>query len=169
MFKQYQDMLKTFIGATLVMAYCSVTFSANVHAAETNPSATQPKKEVIIIDPGRQKASSSKELYVDPDFDFESHSSYTMDVSVQDSQQQPVAGVLLRVYRVADGEDVDLNAQLEDEALLTIMRTANNGWANRTIEFPQDIENILVLAEYVGIENRKAVKLGGEEHIVVKF
>lgn len=169
MFKQNQDMFKTFIGATLVMAYCSVAFSSNVHASDEEKLQAKPEKEVIIVDPGRQKARSSRELYVDPDFEFSSHSTYTVDVSVQNSQQQPVTGVLLRVYRAADGEEVDINAQLEDDALLTIMRTTDNGWANRTIEFPQDIENILILAEYVGIENRKAVKLGGEAHIVVNF
>ena len=115
------------------------------------------------------KASRSKDLYVEPDFDFKTFNTYTLELSVTDQDQQPAPSVILRVFSTDDE-----NIQSEDgvpaqKSLLGIVRTDQYGSVYQPIEISQSVKQVLLELNSQSPDNQVLIKLTDQEYISHSF
>ena len=115
------------------------------------------------------KASQSKDLYVEPDFNFKTFNTYTLELFVSDQNEQPAQGVILRVFSTNDE-----NIQSEDgvpaqKSLLGIVRTDQYGSVYQTIEISQSVKQVLLELNSQSPDNQVLIKLNDQEFISHSF
>jgi hypothetical protein len=127
--------------------------------------------ESFIPDRGKlaTKANQSKDLYVEPDFNFQTFNTYTLELNVNDYEGQPLEGAILRIFSF-DGE----NGKLEDiqpanMSMLGIVRADSYGSVYQTIEISQSVKHILLELHNKSANNQVVIKLAGKEYISHTF
>ena len=92
----------------------------------------------------KTKANRSTDLYVEAEFNFDSHRLYTLDFSVTDKDGEPINGAILLVSTIPDGvESVDDQALL-NKSLMSIVRTDQYGRVYQQVEAAKIYTNLLV-------------------------
>lgn len=101
-------------------------------------------------------AGNSKELYVDPAFNFETHKVISLDLQAYDANNKPLANRFIFVL----GRSQQANLLDDDNfSLLSILRTDESGAVYRQIEVGSDIDELELNLKAVGIENQHNVTL----------
>lgn len=115
------------------------------------------------------KATASQELYVDSSFNFDSYKALNVNISAKDNNNSPLAGARLAISKidnvVFELDDPLLNAK----TLITNIFTSNNGQINITLEVPDDVNNLLLEFNAVGIENEVIYSLDETNSVVHQF
>jgi hypothetical protein len=111
------------------------------------------------------KAAQSKDLYVEPDFNFQTFNTYTLELFVNDSNGQPLQGVLLRIFST-DAENVGSEESLAaQKSLLGIVKTDHHGSVYQTIEISGSIKQVLLQLNSQSPNNQVLIKLADQEYI----
>jgi len=99
------------------------------------------------------KAEASTELYVEPEFNFDSYKSVSFDISVTDHLNQPTPDVMLSIS-VIDAEITSFDDPLlQDKSLLIKLFTDANGQIYVTLEMPRSVSKVLLELHTLGVEN----------------
>ncbi len=115
---------------------------------EETPVDYSPDSDKLV-----DKAETSTELYVEPEFNFDSYKSVSFDISVTDHLNQPVADVMLSIS-VIDAEITSFDDPLlQDKSLLTKVFTDANGQIYVTLEMPRSVSKVLLELHTLGVEN----------------
>lgn len=119
-------------------------------------------KDRIIIDPGKDRVNSSKELQVSPDFMFTDFRSYNLTISVTDDLVKPLEGAIVKVFHYDP-------FYLPEPQLLFVARSDEAGWVERQLEVSNQVKKILIVTNVVGRENEQLVTLSEKEDLFIKF
>jgi hypothetical protein len=90
------------------------------------------------------KATKSKDLYIEPSFNFLTYKEVTLDFSVNDTQGNPMQGMVLKVFSVLPSTESGPEQPLTQKSLISIVRTDNSGRAYRQIEMSNSTTTVLV-------------------------
>lgn len=146
-----------YTAAYLYLAVCTVKVA---NATESY----QPDTQRLVT-----KAAQSKDLYVEPDFNFQTFSTYILELSVNDQNGQPASGVILRIFST-DAENVQSKDSLgAPKSLLGIVRTDQYGSVYQTIEISRSVKQILLELNTQSPDNQVLIKLAGQEYISHTF
>lgn len=151
MMKNLPSILYT--GAYLYLA----VFTVNVASANVS---YQPDIKKLTT-----KAAQSKNLYVEPDFNFQTFNTYTLELSVNDQDGQPASGVILRVFSSKDENVISENEVVSQKSLLAIVRTDQYGSVYQTIEIPKSIKQVLLELNSKSPDNQVLIELENQEYI----
>lgn len=124
------------------------------NTAPVSLPVAEPKKDYT---PDAEKllltAQSSADLYVESDFNFNSHQQVTFNVKVTDIENKPMANKMLAISSINSEIVVHDDPRLQEKSLLTIAKTNNDGQVYLTLEVPQDVDNVLLELNALGMEN----------------
>lgn len=111
------------------------------------------------------KASNSKELYIDPAFAFATFKTMTVDVSVVDSDGNPISGGIALISDIP--EDVlELSDQrLEQKSLISVVRTDDYGRIYQDVEVSNSVTKILLELNIQSQNNKIIVELDNAPYI----
>lgn len=98
-------------------------------------------------------AQSSADLYVEPNFNFNSHQKVIFNINVTNSEGDPMVNKVLSISSIPSEVEAYDDPRLQEKSLLAMATTDNDGQIYLTIEIPQNISNILLELNVVGIEN----------------
>lgn len=105
-------------------------------------------------------ASASGNLYVDPQFKFESTKQIELRIYANDASGQPLAGKRLDVYLVPDDVESLQSEDAQSLALLVTGFTDAAGEFYRSVEIPVTVGKIKLQLDAIGIESQALVTLG---------
>ena len=142
-----------YTSAYLCLAVCTVNVA---NATESY----LPDTEKLVT-----KASQSKDLYVEPDFNFQTFNTYTLELKVNDQDAQPVQGVMLRIFSTDDENVQSEEGVAAQKSLLGIVRTDQYGSVYQTIEISQAVQQVLLELNSQSPDNQVLIKLTDQEYI----
>lgn len=100
-----------------------------------------------------QEASSSSELYVEPDFQFDTFKAVTFDLLLTDNEGQPMANTIIFVSAIAQ-EITELDdPALANKSLISVLKTDASGAVYRQLEMSQTVNKVLFEINAIGTEN----------------
>lgn len=115
------------------------------------------------------KATKSIDLYAEPDFNFQTFNTYTLELSVRDQAGQPAQGVILRVFSTDDKSVQSKDGLTAQRTLLGIVRTDQYGSVYQTIEISQSVKQVLLELNSQSPDNQFLIELAGLEYISHDF
>ena len=114
-------------------------------------------------------ATSSTELFVDPNFTFSSYKNVIFDIDVIDFNDEPMSNLMLSIS-IIDNEIVDYDdPRLQEKSLLAKVKTNSNGQIYLNLEIPKKVANVLLELNAVGIENDVIFSLNDSETVIHHF
>lgn len=143
----------TFISIAAALTACG--------GGSTNDNSTASVPDTDYITPSYEpetnrlytEASSSDELYVEPNFAFDLANTVNFYFTVHDATDLPITDTLIKVYAVpSTTENWDELAPI-DKQLLFIGKTDSNGVFNRKMEMSPANSKILAVVATLGIDN----------------
>lgn len=134
----------------------SMAMNQHVHAAD---------KLVEKNDP----AGRSTELVVDPQFNFTSSKKVVLDITVSDDLNQPMPGVLLKVYAMEDPKRIKGIKRKLKSTLLTVVRTDATGAVQREVEIPEHYLNLKIEKMVMSDKPATYLSVNGQERIHVQL
>jgi hypothetical protein len=146
-----------YTGAFLYLAVCTVKVA---NATENYLPDTQKLST---------KAAQSKDLYVEPDFNFQTFSSYTLELSVNDLDGQPAEGVIMRIFSTDDEHALSESEAVSQKSLLGIVRTDQYGSVYQTIEISKSVKHLLLELNSKSPDNQVLFELAEQEYISHTF
>ena len=117
----------------------------------------------------RKGAGRSTELVVDPEFNFSSSHTVTLDITVSDDLNQPMAGVLLKVYAVEDPKRLKGVKRPLKTTLITVLRSDATGAVQRAVEIPEHYRDLKIEKLMMSDTSTKTLKYKGQERMYVKL
>ncbi|MBL4900536.1 MAG: hypothetical protein JKX76_13045 [Colwellia sp.] len=111
-------------------------------------------------------AQSSIDLYVEPNFNFNSHQKVIFNINVTNSEGEPMTNKVLSISSIYHEVEAYDDPRLQEKALLAMTKTDNDGQVYLTLEIPQSISNILLELNAVGIEN-EVIRLIDDSGVVM--
>lgn len=111
------------------------------------------------------KAAQSKDLYVEPDFNFDTFNTYTLELYVNDQDGEPAQGAILRVFSTNDENIQQKEGVTSQKSLLGIVRTDHYGRVYQTIEISQSVTQVLLELNSQSPDNQVLIKLADKEYI----
>lgn len=104
------------------------------------------------------KAGNSKQLYIEPDFNFNSHRSVVIDLIALNDEGLPLAQQLIFVSGRAASED-EASEEPPTYELLSIVVTDESGKVYSTLEVSDDINELSIESQILGVESAVVVDL----------
>ena len=111
------------------------------------------------------KAAQSMDLYVEPDFNFQTFKTYTLELSVNNQAGQPAQGAILRIYSTDDENVQSEDGLAAQRSLLGIVRTDQYGSVYQTIELSQSVKQVLLEFDSQSPDNQVLINLTDKEYI----
>ncbi|MEE2730640.1 MAG: hypothetical protein VYA55_07430 [Pseudomonadota bacterium] len=106
-------------------------------------------------------ANASDDLYVEPVFDFRSSQNIQLYISAVDGDNAPLTYSRISVYLIP-GTITEWNDELMDQAeLLTRGITNADGLFNRQLDIPDHGQQLLLVLDAMGFENKQLVTIDG--------
>ncbi len=94
------------------------------------------------------KANRTKDLFVDPNFNFDTYKTLTLDIQVLDISGKPSANKLLRISSIpaieADNENQDIEKNYVQRSVISLAKTDNFGKVYKQIEVSNLLTSILI-------------------------
>ena len=111
------------------------------------------------------KSGRSKELYVEPEFRFNTFKSMTVDISVVDLNGYPVSGAIALISNIP--EDVlDLYDQrLEQKSLIGVVRSDESGHIYQQLELSSSVKRVLLELNIQSENNKVIIELDNTRYI----
>lgn len=103
-------------------------------------------QDVYQADPVKKqtKAQKSGDLYVDPQFDFVTFQSVTLDIYVTDESGEPAEGIVVRLLSIEPDITESADPRIADASLLSISRTDQFGRVFQEVEISNSVEKVLL-------------------------
>lgn len=131
--------------------------------------AVESLKQSVESDRLDIKAERSTDLYVEPNFNFQTYHSILVDIFVNDAQSRPLNEALLSIssipYEVNDLSD-ELIVQ---KSLLSYVRTDGFGRVYQAIEVSNSVKKLLIELNIQGPNNKIIVDVTDKEQINLVF
>lgn len=115
------------------------------------------------------EANNSEQLYVQPDFTFDTHKVITLDISAVNNDGMALGNALMFISVVEDDISELTDERLQQKALLTVARTNANGEVLREVETANTVTKLLIELNTVGIENEVLVTLAEDNYVSYQF
>jgi hypothetical protein len=148
--------------STITLALTTLCFALLLPATATGKTTSdyQPSAGKLDANAGR-----SKELYVAPDFRFDTFKSMTVDISIVDLNGEPVSGAIALISNIP--EDVlDLYDQrLEQKALIGIVRSDQYGRVYQALELSSSVKRVLLELKIQSENNKVIIELDDTQYI----
>ena len=129
----------------------------NTNTDEDTGTETDGENETVSYEPEatklEQEASSSQELYVEPEFHFDTFKSLTLDLLVTDYEGQPMANTMIFVSAIEPGVTELDSPKLANKSLITVLKTDSSGAVYRQLEMSQTVTNLLFEINAIGTNN----------------
>lgn len=114
-------------------------------------------------------ATSSTELFVDPNFTFNSHKVVNFDIGVTDVNNKPMSNMMLSISLI-DNDIVEYDdPRLQEKSFIAKVNTNNNGQVYLSIELPIRVAKVLLELNTVGMENDVIVSLDNSDTVIYHF
>ncbi len=140
-----------------------------------NDSGTSAEEEEDAADytPDESKldadAESSSDLYVEPEFQFDTYKTLTVDLLISNIEGAPMANTMVFISAVpADVTELDA-PELADKSLLTVAKTDSSGVIYRQLEVSQTLSKVLIEVSAIGVENERLIDVPANNLINVQF
>lgn len=119
--------------------------------SDTNTS--QP--ESFTPDPKKleEAAGESSELYVEEDFDFNTHKTLTLDIQAYNSDGEPLANTLMFLSSIPIEMTEKESELIAEKSLIGVYKTNENGAYYGQVEVSVNVHNTLIQLNTLGIEN----------------
>ena len=104
-------------------------------------------------------AKESDELYVDPQFTFDSTKTIELKIYARDSEGFPLSGKRVDVYLVPDSVESLQDEEAQVLSLLTSGFTGVAGELYRSVEVPVTVKRIKLQLDAMGIETQTLITL----------
>ena len=108
-------------------------------------------------------------MYVEPDFNFQTFNTYTLELFINDQDGQPAQGAILRVFSTDDETIHSEDGQVTQKTLLAMVRTDQDGRVYQTIEISQSVKQILLALNSQSPDNQVLNNLADLEYISHTF
>lgn len=115
------------------------------------------------------EANNSEQLYVQPDFTFDTHKVITLDISAVNNDGHALGNTLMFISVVDSDINELTDERLQQKALLTVARTNANGEVLREVETANTVTKLLIELNTVGIENEVLVTLADDNYVSYQF
>lgn len=114
-------------------------------------------------------AGDSTELYVEPDFEFDTAKVITLDLLAKDEFGQPLSKTLLKVSAIPNEVEDIVDPAVQQGSIVFISATDSNGAIYQQIEVAQTVNKLLLEVQTVGIENAVIVTLDDSNRVIYQF
>ena len=115
------------------------------------------------------EANKSTQLYVEPDFTFDTHKRLTLDISATGARGQVLSDTLVSVS-VVDSDITALDDErLQNKALLMVAKTDGNGELYRQVEIASSQQKLLIELNALGIENEVLAAIANDNYVSYQF
>ena len=142
-----------------LLVVCLVLFFPAT-ATGNNTQGHQPDASKLDVN-----ASRSKELYVEPEFGFDTFKSMTLDISVADINGNPVAGAIARILTIpADVLDL-YDQRLEQKSLISVVRSDQVGRVYQVLELSNSVTRVLLELNIQSEHNKVIIELDDTQYI----
>jgi hypothetical protein len=114
------------------------------------------------------QAGQSKDLYVEPDFDFRTYKNILLDLSVTDAQGDGVGGVMLMLFAVDEDSEDDKASTEQSQtkrALISIVRTDSSGRVYKQIEMSNSTQAVQIELNRQTANNTVTMQMQDSVHI----
>lgn len=115
------------------------------------------------------EANKSTQLYVEPDFTFDTHKVITLDISAIGANGQALIDTLVLVSVVDDDINAMDDERLQNKALLTVAKTDGSGSIYRKIEIASTENKLLIELNALGIENEVLIAIAEDNYVSHQF
>ncbi|KXJ62267.1 MAG: hypothetical protein AXW14_00345 [Alteromonas sp. Nap_26] len=115
------------------------------------------------------EANNSEQLYIQPDFTFDTHKVITLDISAINADGRAIGNALMFISVVDSDINELTDERLQQKALLTVARTNANGEVLREVEIANTATKLLIELNTVGIENEVLVTLADDNYVSYQF
>jgi hypothetical protein len=133
------------------------------------PSVSQALDYQPDADKLSHGAETSSDLYVEPDFDFNSTKVVTFDVSAADFNDSPLSNRLLAISLIDNGIMDFADQRLQDKSIIAIVKTDTTGRVYLSIEMPISAQKVLLELKEIGLENKVMFALTDGEPVIHHF
>ena len=114
-------------------------------------------------------ANKSTQLYVEPDFTFDTHKRLTLDISATGARGQVLSDTLVTVS-VVDSDITALDDErLQNKALLMVAKTDGNGELYRQVEIASSQQKLRIELNALGIENEVLAAIANDNYVSYQF
>jgi anti-anti-sigma regulatory factor len=110
-------------------------------------------------------ASRSKELYVEPEFRFDTFKSMTVDISVVDLNGNPVAGAIALISNIPKDVSDLYDQRLEQKSLIGIVRSDQYGRVYQTLELSSSVTRVLLELNIQSENNKVIIDIDDTQYI----
>lgn len=115
------------------------------------------------------EANKSTQLYVEPDFTFDTHKVITLDISATGANGQALIDTLVLVSVVDDDINAMDDERLQNKSLLTVAKTDGSGSIYRKIEIASTENKLLIELNALGIENEVLIAIAEDNYVSHQF
>ena len=167
--KQFKSQVLTSVLVSLLLVGCSQSSSSDSNEVQQD---VQPEVDVVsttdvteVVDYSPQvekldvKASDSTELYVEPDFQFDTYKTVTFDLQVSSYEGEPLTNTILFLSAIEVGVESLDDPRLANKSLIAVMKTDESGSVYKQIEVDQNVANVLIEINAIGTENEVILPL----------
>ena len=146
--------------SSIMIALISLCLFSPSSASGNTRLDNQPMAEKLDT-----KAGRSKELYVEPEFRFNTFKSMTVDISVVDLNGYPVSGAIALISNIP--EDVlDLYDQrLQQKSLIGVVRSDDSGHIYQNLELSSSVKRVLLELNIQSENNKVIIELDDTRYI----
>lgn len=99
------------------------------------------------------KAGDSTQLYVEPEFQFDTFKTVTFDLQLMDYDGAPVANTMLFLSSIEEGVVALDDPNLANKSLIAVLKTDASGSVYKQVEVDQNVANVLLEINALGTEN----------------
>ncbi|MBD3587089.1 hypothetical protein HHX48_15190 [Salinimonas sp. HHU 13199] len=146
-------------------------------SATTAPAAPPPTSQESTDDENYtpdtaaldSEANKSTQLYVEPDFTFDTHKVITLDITATGANGQALANTMVLVSVVDNDIEAMDDEKLQNKALLTVAKTNSNGTIYRKVEIASIQKKLLIELNALGIENEVLVAIAEDNYVTHQF
>ncbi|MCF2950428.1 hypothetical protein L0668_20125 [Paraglaciecola aquimarina] len=92
----------------------------------------------------QNKASKSSDLYVEPEFNFKTYKSITLDIVVTNEFGDPSANVIMRISSLPVGDNIGTDELWAKKSVISLVRTDQFGRVFRQIEVSNSVNSLLL-------------------------
>ena len=146
--------------------------SAPAAPADSQESADETDEDVDYTPDAaalNSEANKSTQLYVEPDFTFDTHKRLTLDISATGARGQVLSDTLVTVS-VVDSDITALDDErLQNKALLMVAKTDGNGELYRQVEIASSQQKLRIELNALGIENEVLAAIANDNYVSYQF
>ena len=116
-----------------------------------------------------QTAENTDDLYVEQSFEFNTYKVITIDIQALDDDGAALANTLLFVSSLPEGVTELDDQRMAEKSLMSVFKTDSNGGIYGQLEISNNVNNVLLELNTLGIENEVMVTLAEDNMLQYQF